>query len=125
MLAHSLSVAYSASGSAKTYWTVGARWAPPLNLAGMTEKLALATLPSCAVAAPAVPAWVETTKGADNCQHSRVEAPLDAEMAVRLRYVKDAEAKVERCSKKVRRRSCIVTRKRLERLGKVGSRYFR
>jgi len=79
-----------------------------LNLAGRTEKVAFTTLPSWSVAAPTVPAWLETTNGAANCQHSRVEAPLDAEMAVRLRYVKVPEVKVKRWTRRVRKRRCML-----------------
>jgi len=37
-----------------------------------------------------------------------VEAPLDAEMAVRLRYVKVAEVKVKRWTRRVRKRRCML-----------------
>ena len=37
------------------------------------------------MAVPAVPAWLEVEKGLDSCQHSSVETPSAADMAVRLR----------------------------------------
>jgi len=70
-----------------TYCTAGALWTPPLKCAGITTILVFTALPSWWTAVPVVPAWPDTAKGSDSCQHSRIDSPSAAEMAVRLRYV--------------------------------------
>lgn len=47
----------------------------------------LETPPNCRLLAPIVPACDEVVKPGTSCQHSSVEAPLLAEMAVILREV--------------------------------------
>jgi hypothetical protein len=47
----------------------------------------LATLPSCRLLAPAVPACDEVEKPGKICQHSRTDEPFCAEIAVMLRKV--------------------------------------
>lgn len=46
----------------------------------------LETLPSCAIATPDVPGSVDVAIGVASCQHSSVERPFRAEIAVRLKY---------------------------------------
>jgi len=54
----------------------------------------LARLPNCRLLAPIVPACDEVVKPGKICQHSRVERPLFAEMAVTLREVGGTKARV-------------------------------
>ena len=57
-----------------TYWAAGALCRPPLNIGGITPKLVLFVVPSCAKTAPLVPGAVDCVKGALICQHSRVDS---------------------------------------------------
>ena len=47
----------------------------------------LLKLPSCWIAAPSVPGVWDMVRGRVICQHSSTEAPLNAEIAVRLKAV--------------------------------------
>jgi hypothetical protein len=66
-----------------THCGAGSLCSPPLNLGGITVYVAFARSPKNRFNAPAVPAWAEATKP-DNAQHSRIELPFDAEIAVRF-----------------------------------------
>ena len=71
-------------------------------------KLALDAFPNCWIAVPIVPGVLDTVKGSASCQHSSVEAPLAAEIAVRFRYVGIAAVPLRRsCSKQMIRRRAI------------------
>ena len=77
----------------ETHCTAGARCAPPSNFGGRMVKLALEALPSCWIAVPVVPGVLDTANGSVSCQHSSVEWPLEAEIAVRLRNIGVARAR--------------------------------
>ena len=64
--------------------------------------------PSCKIAVPAVPAVLETVKGLLSCQHSNVDAPLEADIAVKLRYVGVAALIVSMRRMQERKRKTIV-----------------
>ena len=71
-------------------------------------------LPRARVALPMVPGVVEMVKGSASCQHSSVEAPWAAEMAVRLRNegaVRTRESSGERsCSAMRMKREVMLMR---------------
>jgi hypothetical protein len=67
----------------RSYCAAGALWAPPLNRGGRTVYVTFAASPRNKLSAPDVPG-VEDVCMPGNCQHSSVDAPLAAEIAVRF-----------------------------------------
>ena len=70
-----------------THCTTGALCNPPLDSGGVTEYAADARFPSCWIGDPAIPGVDEIVKPGCNCQHSKMDLLLAAEMTVRFREV--------------------------------------